>query len=92
MKVIEISKEEILKGFKELSVVCSELHYDLVYNGKMKVDDFNDIEIDMAGKKYWVTTNTKISMLNKLGEYQINVEYEIHENSKYGKVLERILR
>ena len=61
MKKINISKDEVLENFKILGALPDDLHKRLVEKGKIRVDDFNDLEI--------------------------NIEYEIHKDSKYSKTL-----
>lgn len=87
MKKINISKEEVLENFKILGALPDGLHKKLVEKGKIRVDDFNDLEVNIDGEKYWVTTCMFIARLNKIGEYNINIEYEIHKDSKYSKTL-----
>lgn len=87
MKKINISKEEVLENFKILGALPDDLHKKLVEKGKIRVDDFNDLEVNIDGEKYWVTTCMFIARLNKIGEYNINIEYEIHKDSKYSKTL-----
>ena len=45
-----------------------------------------------VGEKYWVTTRIFILRINKMGDYNINIEYEIHKDSKYSKTLESFTR
>lgn len=87
MKKINISKDEVLENFKILGALPDDLHKKLVEKGKIRVDDFNELEINIDGEKYWVTTSMFIARLNKIGEYNINIEYEIHKDSKYSKTL-----
>lgn len=87
MKKINISKDEVLENFKILGALPDALHKRLVEKGKIRVDAFNDLEINIDGEKYWVTTCMFIARLNKIGEYNINIEYEIHKDSKYSKTL-----
>ena len=87
MKKINISKDEVLDNFKILGALPDDLHKRLVEKGKIRVDDFNDLEINIDGEKYWVTTCMFIARLNKIGEYNINIEYKIHKDSKYSKTL-----
>lgn len=87
MKKINISKDEVLENFKILGSLPDDLHKKLVEKGKIRVDDFNDLEVNIDGEKYWVTTCMFIARLNKIGEYNINIEYEIHKDSKYSKTL-----
>lgn len=82
---INISKEKVLENFKILGELPDDLHKKLVENGKIRVDDFNDLEVNIDGEKYWVTTSMFI-VNNKMGEYRIDIQYEIHKNSKYSKV------
>lgn len=86
MKKINISKDEVLKNFKILGALPDDLHKKLVEEGKIRVDDFNDLEVNIDGEKYWVTTCMFIARANKAGEYRIDIQYEIHKNSKYSKV------
>lgn len=83
---INISKEKVLENFKILGALPDDLHKKLVENGKIRVDDFNDLEVNIDGEKYWVTTCMFIASTNKVGEYRIDIQYEIHKNSKYSKV------
>ena len=92
MKKINISKDEVLENFKILGALPDDLHKKLVEKGKIRVDDFNDLEINIDSEKYWVTTCMFIARLNKIGEYNINIEYEIHKDSKYSKTLESFTR
>lgn len=87
MKKINISKDEVLENFKILGALPDDLHKKLVEKGKIRVDDFNDLEVNIDGEKYWITTCMFIARLNKIGEYNINIEYEIHKDSKYSKTL-----
>lgn len=87
MRKINISKEEVLENFKILGALPDDLHKRLVEKGKIRVDDFNDLEVNIDGEKYWVTTSMFIARLNKIGDYNINIEYEIHKDSKYSKTL-----
>lgn len=92
MKNINISKEEILKGFKTLGFNSSDIHIKLVKNGNIKVDNENDIEIILNGSKYWVTTIPTITEKNKAGDYDIHITYKIRRDSKYNKVLDIFIR
>lgn len=92
MRKINISKEEVLENFKILGALPNDLHKKLVEKGKIRVDDFNDLEVNIDGEKYWITTCMFIERLNKIGEYNINIEYEIHKDSKYSKTLESFTR
>jgi hypothetical protein len=87
MRKINISKEEVLENFKILGALPDDLHKKLVEKGKIRVDDFNDLEVNIDGEKYWVTTCMFIARDNKMGDYNINIEYEIHKDSKYSKTL-----
>lgn len=86
MKKINISKDKVLENFKILGALPDDLHKKLVEKGKIRVDDFNDLEVNIDGEKYWVTTCMFIARANKAGEYRIDIQYEIHKNSKYSKV------
>ena len=92
MKNINISKEEILKGFKTLGFTSADIHIQLVENGNIKVDNENDIEIILNGSRYWVTTTPTITETNKAGDYDIYIIYKIRRDSKYNKVLEIFTR
>lgn len=86
MKTITISKDDILENFEKLGAIPEELHRKLVEEGNIKIDKFNDLEIDLDGEKYWVTTVMFITRANNAGEYRIDIQYEIHKDSKYSKV------
>jgi uncharacterized membrane protein len=92
MKNINISKEEILKGFKTLGFTNADIHIQLVENGNIKVDNENDIEIILNGSRYWVTTTPTITETNKAGDYDIHITYKIRRDSKYNKVLDIFTR
>lgn len=92
MKNINISKEEILKGFKTLNFTSADIHIQLVENGNIKVDNENDIEIILNGSRYWVTTTPTITEINKAGDYDIYITYKIRKDSKYNKVLDIFTR
>ena len=92
MRKINISKEEVLKNFKILGALPDDLHKKLVEKGKIRVDDFNDLEVNIDGEKYWVTTCMSIKMENKIGDYNIYIEYKIHKDSKYRETLYTFIR
>lgn len=87
MRKINISKEEVLENFKILGALPDDLHKKLVEKGKIRVDDFNDLEVNIGGEKYWVTTHMLIIKDNKMGDYNIDIEYKIHKDSKYSEIL-----
>lgn len=92
MKKINISKEEVLENFKILGALPDDLHKKLVEKGKIRVDDFNDLEVNIDGEKYWVTTCMLIIKDNKMGDYNIDIEYKIHKDSKYSETLYTFVR
>lgn len=92
MRKINISKEEVLENFKILGALPDDLHKKLVEKGKIRVDDFNDLEVNIDGEKYWVTTCMFIARDNKMGDYNIDIEYEIHKDSKYSETLYTFVR
>ena len=89
---INISKEKILENFKILGALPDNLHNKLVEKGKIRVDDLNDLEVNIDGEKYWVTTCIFVSRLNRCGDYNINIVYDIHKNSKYSEIIYSFVR
>lgn len=93
MRTIKLDKNDFVENFKILGAIPNKLHEDLVKKGKIvRIDDFNDIEINLDGEKYWVTTCAFISRENRNSVYRIDIEYEIHKNSKYNESIYSFVR
>lgn len=98
MKLIKIEKEKVLEAFKSYRKdnCCNYEHIangnylttyvtyvNIVDNGILWVDMFNDIEVNLNGKQYWVVTTPLIKRFNKSGDYEIKLLFELKELSKH---------
>lgn len=87
MKIVQISNEDILKGFTEKNTIYvrsedEELHERLL-SGRLSVDPEGDIEAWTNGEHYWITTEPEITRFNKACDYAVSFKYKVHKDSKY---------
>lgn len=91
MKLIKITNDEILKGFREPSAYYAlkeykELHEKLIACD-LTVDNEGDICGIVDGVRYWITTEPEIFRFNKACDYSVNLKYRVHKNSKYSETI-----
>lgn len=87
MKLIQITNDEILKGFREPSAYYDlkenrELHEKLIACD-LTVDNEGDICGIVDGERYWITTEPEIFRFNKACDYSVNLKYKVHKSSKH---------
>ena len=92
MKIIQITDEDILKGFAIKNAVYANLKqeelHDRILAGRLSVDPEGDIEAwTNEGERYWITTEPEIARFNKAGDYDISLKYNVHKDSKYNETI-----
>lgn len=96
MKTIQILNDEILKGFLEKNAVYTcledEVLHEKILSGKLTVDGNGDIEAITDNGRYWITTEPSITRFNKACDYNVMINYKVHEGSKYNAVLFELYR